>query len=76
MMKPECTCLSPQRRADNKQWKRKDKIRPCIAKRTISSKKKLYAIFFNSSGPVVQVPFPSGHILQDFYTEESERVLQ
>ena len=26
----------PQRRADNKQWKRKDQKRPCIAKRTIS----------------------------------------
>ena len=35
-----------QRRADNKQWKRKDKKkRPCIAKRTISSKKMLYAQF-------------------------------
>ena len=39
--------FEPQRRADNKQWKRKDKKRPCIAKRTISSKKMLYAIFFN-----------------------------
>ena len=47
--------FEPQRRADNKQWKRKDKKRPCIAKRTISLKKILYAIFFNSSGPVVQV---------------------
>ena len=51
----------PQRRADNKQWKSKDQKRPCIAKRTIHSKKMLYAIFFNSSGPVVQVPCPSGH---------------
>ena len=50
-----------QRRADNKQWKRKDQKCPCIAKRTISSKKMLYAVFFNSSGPVVQVPCPSGH---------------
>ena len=47
--------FEPQRRADNKQWKRKDKKRPCIAKRTISLKKMLYAIFFNSSGLVVQV---------------------
>ena len=53
--------FEPQRRADNEQWKRKDQKRPCIAKRTISSKKMLYAIFFNSSGPVVQVPCPSGH---------------
>ena len=42
--------FEPQRRAD-KQWKRKDKKRPCIAKRTINSKKMLYTIFFNSSGP-------------------------
>ena len=52
--------FEPQKRADNKQWKRKDKTRPCIAKRIISSKK-MYAIFFNSNGPVVQVPCPSGH---------------
>ena len=52
--------FEPQRRADNKQWKQKDKKRPWFAKRTISSKK-MYAIFFNSSGPVVQVPCPSGH---------------
>ena len=44
--------FEPQRRADNKQWKRKDKK---------NSKKMLYAIFFNLSGPVVQVPCPSGH---------------
>ena len=45
--------FEPQRRADNKQWKRKDQKRPYVAKRTISSKKMFYAIFFNSSGPVV-----------------------
>ena len=68
--------FEPQRRADNKQWKRKDKKRPCIAKKTISSKKMLYAIIFNSSGPVIQVPCPYSHwlILQEFCTEESERV--
>ena len=59
--------FEPQRRADNKQWKRKvkkknkkKKKRPCIAKRTISSEK-MYAILFNSNRPVVQVPCPSGH---------------
>ena len=61
----------PQRRADNKQWKRKDKKRPCIAKRTISSKKMLYAIFFNSSGPVVQVPCPSGHTVTGRFYKNS-----
>ena len=53
--------FEPQRRADNKQWKRKDQKCPCIAKRTISLKKMLYTIFLNSSGPVVQVPCSSGH---------------
>ena len=38
-------------------------IRPSIAKRTRSSKKMLCAIFFNSSGSVVQVPCPSGHTI-------------
>ena len=57
--------FEPQRRADNKQWKRKDKKCPCIA---ISLKKMLYAIFFNLSGPVVQVPCPSGHtVTGQFY---------
>ena len=53
--------FEPQRRADNKQWKQKDQKRPCTAKKTISSKKMFYAIFFNSSGPVVQLSCPSGH---------------
>ena len=63
--------FEPQRRADNKQWKRKDKKRPCIAKRTVSSKKMLYAIFFNSSGPVVQVPCPSGHTITGRFYKNS-----
>ena len=64
----------PQRWGDNKQWKRKDKKnkRPCIAKRTISSIK-IYAIFFNSSGPVVQEPCPSGHKVTGRFYKNSER---
>ena len=34
--------FEPQRRADNKQWKWKDEKCPCIAKRTISSKKDVH----------------------------------
>ena len=63
--------FEPQRRADNKQWKRKDQKRPCIARRTISSKKMLYAIFFNSSGPVVQLPCPSGHTVTGRFYKNS-----
>ena len=57
--------------ADNKQWKRKDKKRPCMAKRTVSSKKMLYAIFFNSSWPVVQVPCPSVHTVTGRFYKNS-----
>ena len=64
--------FEPQRRADNKQWKRKDQNahvlprEPYFRKKKKKKKKKkkmLYAIFFNSSGPVVQVPCPSSRIL-------------
>ena len=47
--------FEPQRRAE---------------KRTISSKK-MYAIFFNSSGPVVQVPCPSGHTVTGRFYKNS-----
>ena len=63
--------FEPQRRADNKQWKRKDQKRPCIAKRKISSKQMLYAVFFNSSGPVVQVPCPSCHTVTGGFYKNS-----
>ena len=63
--------FEPQRRADNKKWKRKDQKHPCIAKRTTSLKKRLYAIFFNSSGPVVQEPCPSGHTVTGRFYKKS-----
>ena len=47
------------------------KKRPCTAKRIISSKKMLYAIFFNSSKPVVQVSCPSGHIVTGRFYKNS-----
>ena len=65
--------FEPQKRADNKQWKQKDKKTPMychIGNRTISSKK-MYAIFFNSSGPVVQVPCPSGHTVTGRFYKNS-----
>ena len=63
--------FEPQRRPDNKQWKQKDQKRPCIAKKTISSKKMLYAVFFNSSGLVIQVPCPSGHTVTGRFYKNS-----
>ena len=58
-MKPGCTCLSQKEGLIISNGSKKIKKRTCIAKRTISLKK-MYTIF-NSSGPVVQVPCPSGH---------------
>ena len=63
--------FEPQRMADNKQWKRKDQKHPCIAKKTLSSKRMLYAIFFNLSGPVVQVPCPSVHTVTGRFYKNS-----
>ena len=62
-----CTCLSHKEGL----WKRKDQKRPCIAKKTISSKNMLYAIFFNLSGPVIQVPCPSGHTVTGRFYKNS-----
>ena len=62
--------FEPQRRADNKQWKQKDQKRPCIAKRTISSKK-MYSIFFNSSRSVIQELCPSGHTVTGRFYKNS-----
>ena len=67
-MKPGCTCLSHKEGLIISNGSEKKKKLPCIAKRTISLKKMLYAIFFNSSGPVLQVPCPSGHtVTGQFY---------
>ena len=56
-----------QRRADNKQQRHKDQKRPFDAERTISSKKLWYAIVFNSSGSVVQVPCLPGYAVTVYF---------
>ena len=79
-MKPGCTCLSHKKgliisngseKKKKKKKKKKKRKCPCIAKRTISSKKMLYAIFFNLSGPVIQVPCPSGHTVTGRFYKNS-----
>ena len=62
--------FEPQRRADNKQWKQKDKKMPIHCQENYK-KKKMYAIFFNSSGPVVQVPCPSGQTVSGLFCKNS-----
>ena len=62
--------FEPQRRADNKQWRSKTQKRPVVCKRQKSAKKVLYTIFFNSCGPVVQIPSETGKsITGKFYKD-------
>ena len=78
--------LEPQRRADNKQWKRKDKKKtPMYCQENHKFEKDgvrivffvflffffLFFVFFNSSGPVVQVPCPSGHTVTGRFYKNS-----
>ena len=70
-MKPGGTCLSHKEGLIISNGSEKIKNGPCIAKRTISSKKMFYAIFFNSSGPIVQVPCPSGHTVTGRFYKNS-----
>ena len=69
-MKPGCTCLSHKEGLIISNGSEKDQNGPCIAKRTVSSKK-MYTIFFNSSGPVVQVPCPPGHTVTGRFYKNS-----
>ena len=59
-MKPGCTCLSHKEGLiiSNGSEKIKNAL---VLPREACSKKMLYAIVFNSNGPVVQVPCPSDH---------------
>ena len=50
----------PKRKIQNKIWAAKGGKRPCIAKRTISIKKVMYAIFFTNQGPAIQIAVPKG----------------
>ena len=69
-MKPGCTCLSHKEGLIISNGSKKIKNAHVLPKRTISSKK-IYAIFFNSSGPVIQVPCPSGHTVTGRFYKNS-----
>ena len=71
MLEQGCTCLSHKEGLIISNGSEKIKNAHVFAKRTISSKKMLYAIFFPSSGPVIQVPCPSGHTVTDRHCKNS-----
>ena len=52
--------FEPQRKMNNKIWATKQGRRPVIAKRLLSAKKIMMAIFFNINGPVIQIAVPKG----------------
>lgn len=60
--------FEPQRKIDNKVWATKHGRRPVIAKRILSAKKVMMAVFFNINGPVLQVSVPKGRsVTGNFY---------
>ena len=48
--------FEPVRKVGNKSWATKHSQRPIIAKRSLSAKKVLYAIFFSGEGVAIKVP--------------------
>ena len=62
--------FQPNSKAKNKVWVSSEGDRPVIARRCKTSNSILYAIFFDSKGPVLQTPVPkSSSITGKFYKE-------
>ena len=62
--------FQPDSRAKNKIWVSSEGDRPVIACRCKTSNRMLYAIFFDSKGPVLQIPVPKGNsVTGKFYRE-------
>ena len=62
--------FQPDSKAKNKVWVSSEGDRPVIAHRCKTSNRMLYAIFFDSKGPVLQIPVPKGSsVTGKFYRE-------
>ena len=62
--------FQPDSKAKNKVWVSSKGDRPVIAGRCKTSNRMLYAIFFDSKGPVLQIPVPKGSsVTGKFYRE-------
>ena len=62
--------FQPDSKAKNKVWVSSEGDRPVIARRCKTSNRMLYAIFFDSKGPVLQIPVPKGSsVTGKFYRE-------
>ena len=60
-------------KAKNKVWVSSEGNRPVIACRCKTSNRMLYAIFFDSKGPVLQIPVPKGNSVTGKFCRESSR---
>ena len=63
--------FQPNSKAKNKVWVSSEGDRPVIARRCKISNHMLYAIFFDSKGPVLQIPVPKGSSVTGKYYRES-----
>ena len=62
--------FQPDSKVKNKGWVSSEGDRPVIAGRCKTSNRMLYAIFFDSKGPVLQIPVPKGSsVTGKFYRE-------
>ena len=62
--------FQPDSKAKNKVWISSEGDRPVIAHRCKTSNRTLYAILFDSKGPVLQIPVPKGSsVTGKFYRE-------
>ena len=69
-MKPGSVIFNPILRLKIKVWVSSEGNRPVIARRCKTSNRMLYAIFFDSKGPVLQVPVQKGSsVTGKFYRE-------
>ena len=60
----------PVRKVSNKIWATKHSKRPIIAKRSLSTKKVLYAIFFSGEGVAIKVPVKKGKSITGKYYKD------
>ena len=62
--------FEPVRKVSNKIWATKHSKRPIIVKRSLSTKKVLYAIFFSGEGVAIKVPVKKGKSITGKYYKD------
>ena len=67
--------FQPDSKAKNKVWVSSEGDRPVIARRCKTSNRMLYAIFFDSKGPVLQISFLKGSFVTGKFYGESDLLL-